>query len=913
MIKLFKCELLKYRTWTLSMFLIVFLVLLSMQYTNGGAGLRSELLRPYAIFGGIVLGLVQMVLHTRGSNWTYLIHRPLEMREIFTGLIGAGLLVIFICLAMPLLLTTALRDISILESVDIREYGYVMFLYLLSTCFYLISCLVVLNASKGTVLLYLSFGIILLSYTPSNVVTQFAPPIALVMILLYLNYTSFKSDLRIYDTRPSAIICMSVAMSFAITIALTLGLMAIYNAGGMMVRRTPFEQRIPEIYARLVQTEAPEERLAYALDMQNSSDSSYYVKQATFADHKRVEMYQRAFPFRGQITNPAKDSRFANKDTHIQWTFSHDSMLLEGYHESTRASAGQIGKRGFLVNGDRVLPEDKFDDVPIILGGTLLQTPYKIYLIDYEDQILQLKHQLPEGERYIDIPQQFKTDITLMTNRRVLILSAQEFLAEDTPLIEEYNIPYPVNYRYIDGVDMFRYVDGFVLSFHGKNFYGYDKPGVQTFHARLDGDIENLGAKTFTAYADPAWYRQKQELISPVLLYTLESLSHWIHPASMDNSSATELWHRFKSLSIYGHIFILQILSLIGGFLMCRFHNLGKKQTVTWLVLTGVIGIPALLSFFLLNPWRPERREFHSSIEEGGHDDNVSPPRKTARLVVSALVVACMFVPGYENAMADEFDDAILRSQSREVSPLISRDLFIRKPQISSVRMSPDGRSLAYKINPAATFSGVSRQRTTEIWLADLSSGEHRLLLTSKHAGGLYWSTDSQYVFVQSRQGISALARKGRSRPFFVINLDDEQEEYFLGVDAHSPHAVLVSLRAKNRKSHGLYRVDINGELSEIYRSKNKIENILFDEGGRLSYFKRVNDTSVEVISLIEGKENIVFKCPLSRLEDICQLLSHSKKTNTLYMQARFKERLNIPLYNQHDYWKGNAFTPGSK
>lgn len=606
MLNLYKFELLKYRAWTLVTFSLAFLVFVILQYLPGGASVPSEPLKIYAIAGGIVLGLVQMLLHTRGNNWTYLIHRPLTLPKIFASLIGAGLSIIFVSLAMPLILTTMWRDVSTVIGVDVRAYGSIAFIYLLGSCFYLISCLVILNKSKGVALLYLSFGILLISYTPSSTLTQFLPPIALILILLYLNYTSFKADLSEYDKRPSAIILMSLSISITTTIILTFVAIAVYGVTSKLVQNGSSGQLKANTYTYFEHIETPQARLSYALDIPNEPDAQHYVNQDKLADDRYVRMVQLSFPYRGQITGDKEKISFADNATKIRWVFSHDKMLLEGFYQNTKSPAGLIGKRGFIDKNEPVQLADRFKNVPIILGDKFLQTEHTIYRINYKDKLLQIKHQASAGERYINTPQEFKPDVLLATDKRILLFKMLDFVAENTPLVANYDIPYPVNYRHIDGLNLYRYVEGYVFLFHGEHFYGHNKPGVETFHANLGGSAEKIKAQAFTSFIEPAWYRQKQELISPLILYAIERFSHWVHPASMENSSPSELQQRFKSLTIYWHILILQLFSLMGGFMLCRFHRFGKKQTLTWVALTGIIGLPALLSFFLLNPWRPE-------------------------------------------------------------------------------------------------------------------------------------------------------------------------------------------------------------------------------------------------------------------------------------------------------------------
>lgn len=114
------------------------------------------------------------------------------------------------------------------------------------------------------------------------------------------------------------------------------------------------------------------------------------------------------------------------------------------------------------------------------------------------------------------------------------------------------------------------------------------------------------------------------------------------------------------------------------------------------------------------------------------------------RWAAVALIASVTSALTMQPIQADTLDDAIAESTARAPSPIVARAAMIERRAIDSVRLSPDGQSLAYVIEQG---------RRRALWLFDTISQDHSLLLTSKLLDDIYWSADSQYIFVTSAQG----------------------------------------------------------------------------------------------------------------------------------------------------------------
>ena len=61
---------------------------------------------PIAIIG-LAMGILQTWFETRPDNFAFVVHRPIARREIFIAKAAAGLLTIYIALALPAIYVVA--------------------------------------------------------------------------------------------------------------------------------------------------------------------------------------------------------------------------------------------------------------------------------------------------------------------------------------------------------------------------------------------------------------------------------------------------------------------------------------------------------------------------------------------------------------------------------------------------------------------------------------------------------------------------------------------------------------------------------------------------------------------------------------------------------------------------------------
>lgn len=241
--------------------------------------------------------------------------------------------------------------------------------------------------------------------------------------------------------------------------------------------------------------------------------------------------------------------------------------------------------------------------------------------------------------------------------------------------------------------------------------------------------------------------------------------------------------------------------------------------------------------------------------------------------VAFCLLVTATLTPALH---ADSLDDAIRFSINAETVPLVPRSVMLERQPIRDAQLAPDATSIAYIIGRGAV---------RELWVYDIDAGTHRKIFASKLMDSVRWSSDSQYIFLTSEQGIAVAPLDGSSGPGFLINLDASRDEAFYRVDTSHPHAVLVSLRSKT-DGHILFRVHADGSRQELYRTDNRPADFLLGAGRQVRFLAYIRERGFDVVQVKESGESVLYTCTF---QDLCDLLGFNAETGALFIQGRFE------------------------
>ena len=173
---------------------------------------------------------------------------------------------------------------------------------------------------------------------------------------------------------------------------------------------------------------------------------------------------------------------------------------------------------------------------------------------------------------------------------------------------------------------------------------------------------------------------------------------------------------------------------------------------------------------------------------------------------------------------AQALRDAIVVERARAPVPQYPRAAFEASRALQSVRLSPDGRHVAY-------LRQLGQQRS--LWLLPTAGGAARQLLPRTEAEALYWSRDGRWLFAKTARR-TLVTREIGGRGGMRIALDNPRG--MLRVDPSQPAAVVLRERVRT-PTGDLWRVvrrDARGKRTLLWEDQRFIHDVALDARGRL-------------------------------------------------------------------------------
>ncbi len=230
-------------------------------------------------------------------------------------------------------------------------------------------------------------------------------------------------------------------------------------------------------------------------------------------------------------------------------------------------------------------------------------------------------------------------------------------------------------------------------------------------------------------------------------------------------------------------------------------------------------------------------------------------------------------------------------AQKSQLPPIIDRELLFGNPQISSAKLSPDGKYISF-IKP---YHG-----TMNIWVKGINEAfdAARPLTadTTRPIRQYFWSRDSQFIlYAQDKGGdenfnLYAVDPAGKAQANGVPENKDLTNlkgvrVYIYDVAHNDPDIVFVGLNDKNKAWHDLYKLNIaTGEKTMMFQNsdENRITSYFFDWDDNLRLASRSNkDGSVDLLKVNKDNlENIYTNTVFERAEPV----AFNKDNTKFYM-----------------------------
>ncbi len=600
---------------------IGFLVLVILAYYSSITPIMAnkmevEIFILLSILLGLGFGIYQMYFYKKPSQWTFLIHRPIEPSKIFYSVTGAAIAVIIIAITLPFLALFVGLDVGNVDIVEGRHYMFVIHITMLVLVSYFIGVYTILNPS------WIAFAAIGLLYfmiatEPVLPETTLFKDVICLAIVWYLAKESFKVNLsKDFTDKKTLFVAVIASHSFLCFLAL-FSQMIFYHIPLFIVDKHPDnypKEQLTEYYSILWHVDG-EELVELVVDESNYPDKATLLKQVKNAQDDSIKARFDFPKTKGQIFHMDEGYEsyaIVDKKNKTKWFFSHNEGVYIGKHQRTGEVVGYLTPQGFIETATSLAQlndKQRFDEVPTHWGNKYVRTFTKLYTVDFDDKYFELKHQLPEGEFYTQYAQYSEHSglVAMTSNKAVYLFNRQAFEQLNVEIEPQMRIQAPKVLNNLQYLSYFDLLDGYLVTFPSSDYFGREKPGIGLIYAKHSGEQILVSEKAFKQYRPLPPFVSNQEIAaSPIgmgLIFTwIDGLSK--HPEDREHYTVRELLqHRFHQ-DVYIGMAILMLISLVTVFWIQTKRKASASDTLFWLTMILLFSFIGLVSFLMLVPWR---------------------------------------------------------------------------------------------------------------------------------------------------------------------------------------------------------------------------------------------------------------------------------------------------------------------
>lgn len=199
-----------------------------------------------------------------------------------------------------------------------------------------------------------------------------------------------------------------------------------------------------------------------------------------------------------------------------------------------------------------------------------------------------------------------------------------------------------------------------------------------------------------------------------------------------------------------------------------------------------------------------------------------------------ASLAFCALLGAFNPAHADDSTTlraAVASERARPRAQKHPRDAFTSTRALLAVRLSPDGRHVAYLREQGQTRS---------LWLLPTTGGPARQLLARTEADQVQWSSDGRWLFVVApRRTLAAVAIEGRGG--MRVPLGGVEQREVMQLDPSQPAAVVLRERVRDAAGERwrIVRMDARGRRTLLREDRHWIHDVAFDTRGRVAALTR--------------------------------------------------------------------------
>lgn len=591
MIDLFKGELLRFRLWA-GIAAIVNLAVLG--FLSRMVDMAQQPIFVYQVFAavyavaGILLGLYQMGTYRKPNQWLSLLHRPLHRLRIAGALSGASALLLLAAVALPVVLVCIYQDTMTARVVDLRHWLLPVAAWLIAVSGYLAGAYAMVANRRYSFAAFLLPTLFM--YAQASGVAMLGVQLVVIAFLAVLLAIAFKPDPAAQPRNPTAVLAVALPVqvgAYFLIWMLGFGIELLWTVSGTHPLNMPAPPK-----GGYIEAERAEGKSILLLGLEGSRDPEAALWREQIALSDVYTTYPlRNLPVQGSMTN-LSPLEFADGDNNVFLVFSHDRQRFVTRGLRDQRPIGELGVGG---------KQAPFPAPTMPYGPTYLYNAHAAYQYDSDQQRMFERVRLPQGEVMASPPAPAGDNILVLSDRAAYFYPGREAMNGLDLLQPLLRVSMPGHVGNLSRMDMIELLDGYLVSLTytwGVWSGEMQHPFQQVLRVDGNGNVRTVARRALNVDLPPA-YTTRIWWLSPVL--------RTLCLGAQDLFAAKDPLRAAPQPVPRGMVWLALaccVLSLLGAIWVSGRQSHSRRARWAWVLLCGVVGLPALVSLWLMYPMR---------------------------------------------------------------------------------------------------------------------------------------------------------------------------------------------------------------------------------------------------------------------------------------------------------------------
>ena len=591
MIDLFKGELLRFRLWAIVAFVANLVVL---GFLSRMVDMAQQPIFVYQIFAavyalaGALLGLYQMGSYRKPNQWLSLLHRPLHRLRIAGALGGASVVLLLAAVAVPIALVCLYQDTMTARVVDLRHWMLPLAAWLIAVSGYLAGAYAMVGNRRYSFAAFLLPNLFM--YAQASGVAMLGVQLVVIAFLAVLLAIAFKPDPAAQPRNPVAVLAVALPVqlgAYFLIWMLGFGVELLWTMSGSHPLNMPAPPK-----GGYIEAERAEGKDILLLGLEGSRDPEAALWREQIALSDVYTTYPlRNLPVQGSMTN-LSPMEFADGDNNVFLVYSHDRSRYVTRGLRDQRPIGELG-----VGEEQAA----FPAPTMAYGPTYLYNAHAAYQYDSDQQRMFERVRLPQGEVMASPPAPAGDNILVLSDRAAYFYPGREAMNGLDLLQPLMRVAMPGHIGKLSRMDVVELLDGYLVSYTytwGVWSGELQHPFQQVLRVDGKGHAREVARRALSIDL-PSVYTNRNTWLSPVLraiCLGAQDLFAANDPlrAKPEPMPAAILW-------LAG---VCCLLSLLGAVWLSGKQAHSPRGRWAWVLLCGVVGLPALASLWLMYPMR---------------------------------------------------------------------------------------------------------------------------------------------------------------------------------------------------------------------------------------------------------------------------------------------------------------------